>query len=152
MGHALLCDFGLSRILDGLASGHTSHVQGGTLRYLAPELLGGSGPNGEVHPTPKSDVFAFACTCIQVSGMRGYKPMISKVQCRPLQVLFDHQPYHWHTTDYLVMRAIERNEAPWKWGDSPLERILTSCCCKSDSDRPSMSRFMAILSARLPNY
>ncbi len=78
MGHALLCDFGLSRILDDLPSGHTTSVQGGTLRYLAPELLGGSGLNGEACPTAKSDVFAFACTCIQVSGVRGYKPMISK--------------------------------------------------------------------------
>ncbi len=69
MGHALLCDFGLSRILDGLPSGHTTSVQGGTLRYLAPELMGGMDPDEHVYPTIKSDVFAFACTCIQVGGI-----------------------------------------------------------------------------------
>ncbi len=63
MGHALLCDFGLSRILDGLPSGHTTSMQGGTPRYLAPELVD---PDDDVFPTTNSDVFAFACTCVQV--------------------------------------------------------------------------------------
>ncbi len=69
MGHGLLCDFGLSRILDGLPSGHTTSLQGGTARYLAPELMGGMDPDEDVNPTTKSDVFAFACTCVQVGGI-----------------------------------------------------------------------------------
>jgi len=69
MGYAMLSDFGLSWILDGLPSGHTTSVQGGTLRYLAPELMGGSDPDEHVYPTTKSDVFAFACTCVQVGRM-----------------------------------------------------------------------------------
>ena len=62
MGHALLCDFGLSRILDGLPSGFTTAQHVGTLRYVAPELLEGK-------PTTESDVYAFGCTCIRVSRM-----------------------------------------------------------------------------------
>ncbi len=70
MGHGLLCDFGLSRILDGLPTGHTTSVQpGGTLRYLAPELMDGMDSDEGVCPTTKSDVFAFACTCVQVGGI-----------------------------------------------------------------------------------
>ena len=69
MGHALLCDFGLSRVLDGLPSGHTTSPQGGTPRYLAPELLDGTDPNELVCPTTKSDVYAFACTCMPVGGI-----------------------------------------------------------------------------------
>lgn len=66
----MLSDFGLSWILDGLPSGHTSSAKpGGTLRYLAPELVGGSDPDEHVYPTTKSDVFAFACTCVQVGKM-----------------------------------------------------------------------------------
>ena len=69
MEHGLLCDFGLSRILDGLPSGHTTSTQGGTLRYLAPELMGEMDTDEHVYPTTKSDVFAFACTCVQVGGI-----------------------------------------------------------------------------------
>jgi len=77
-GHAALCDFGLSRLiaateeegvnappsqrLMGLPStGFTATSFGGTLRYLAPELM--SGDDG---PTIKTDVYAFACTCAEV--------------------------------------------------------------------------------------
>ncbi|KAF8326102.1 kinase-like domain-containing protein, partial [Cantharellus anzutake] len=65
-GRAQLCDFGLSRILDGLPTGQTTSDQGGTLRFLAPELLESS--EEDSHPTTKSDVYAFGCTCVQVSG------------------------------------------------------------------------------------
>ena len=67
MGRGLLCDFGLSRILDGLPSGHTTSEQAGTVRYLAPDLL------EEWKPTTESDVYAFAYTCIRVSSMAEYK-------------------------------------------------------------------------------
>ncbi|KAF8328934.1 kinase-like domain-containing protein [Cantharellus anzutake] len=56
-GRAQLCDFGLSRILDGLPTGQTTSDQGGTLRFLAPELLESS--EEDSHPTTKSDVYAF---------------------------------------------------------------------------------------------
>jgi len=131
MGHAMLSDFGLSWILDDLPSGHTTSVQGGTLRYLAPELMSGSDPDEHVYPTAKSDVYAFACTCVQV--------------------LFDRQPYHRWKTENKVVVAIERNEAPWKWGDKPLEQVLAPCTHQSSSDRPSMSEVVVRLRAHLPN-
>ena len=69
IGCAQLCDFGLSRILDDLPSGHTTSVQMGTARYQAPELLSGDNTQEKWRPTTESDIFAFACTCVWVSGL-----------------------------------------------------------------------------------
>jgi len=123
VGHAQLCDFGLSRILDSLPSGHTTSAQAGTLRYQAPELLDGCDTEEKWCPTTESDVFAFACTCVRI--------------------LFDREPYHWCRIDFHVMSAIQKNSAPWKWGDKPLERVLAACCHPSSSERPSMSEVVA---------
>jgi len=121
-------------ILDyhGLPSGYTTSLQGSTLRYLAPELMGGVDPDEHLYPTTKSDVFAFAYTCILI--------------------LFDHQPYHRWKTDNAVIMAIQRNEAPWKWGDTSLEQVLPStsrtiqrlrsinqsACVTSQRERPTI--------------
>ncbi|KAF8319234.1 kinase-like domain-containing protein, partial [Cantharellus anzutake] len=59
-GHAIICDFGLSQMLDNSASGFTSSVLGGTTRYLAPELT-----HGEAR-TAASDMYSFACVCMEV--------------------------------------------------------------------------------------
>jgi len=65
--------------------------------------------------------------------------------------LFPTDPFwlgaHGCKYDYAVIMAISRGEHPWNWGDTPLERILASCCCLSGSDRPSMSDVVAFLSA-----
>src|ERR1700677_868653 len=70
---------------------------------------------------------------------------------RFLQILFSHQPYHGCSTDFAVMMAIGRHEAPWKWSDKPYDQILASCCHPSSSDRPSMSDIVARLSAHIPH-
>ena len=79
--HAALCDFGLSRlhalldheVLAGFSSqgpvvpqstGFTATSFGGTLRYLAPELL----LLDDVRPTLETDIYAFGCTCAEVSA------------------------------------------------------------------------------------
>ncbi|KAF8326090.1 kinase-like domain-containing protein [Cantharellus anzutake] len=123
MGRAQLCDFGLSCILDELPTGLTTSVRGGTLRFLAPELLDAS---KDPHPTTNSDVYAFGCTSIQI--------------------LFDHPPYYWLKREIEIVKAIERNDTPWGWSDRPLEQLLASCCSASVA-RPSMSQIVAFWSA-----
>jgi len=59
-GDAALCDFGLSVMLDERPTGFTSSDFGGTLRYLAPELL------HVTNRTTATDVYALGCTCAQV--------------------------------------------------------------------------------------
>ncbi|KAF8316461.1 kinase-like domain-containing protein, partial [Cantharellus anzutake] len=62
-GHALICDFGLSRILDDNPTGLTSTVVGMTLRFSAPELLHSE------RKTVETDVYAYGCACIEVRAL-----------------------------------------------------------------------------------
>jgi serine/threonine protein kinase len=62
-GRASICDFGLSIILDGGPTGYTSSNFAGSLRFLAPELLD---ENEESTKTVQTDIYAYACTCIEV--------------------------------------------------------------------------------------
>ncbi|KAJ7301729.1 kinase-like domain-containing protein, partial [Mycena albidolilacea] len=60
---ACIADFGLSSVVDSMTlrfTHSTPRVQGGTVRYQAPELLGES-PNHF-----GSDVYAFACVCYEI--------------------------------------------------------------------------------------
>lgn len=65
-GHACLADFGLATMVDNGSIAFTKtqvpdSKSGGTLPYMAPELHGG----GKVND--KSDIYAFACVCYEVS-------------------------------------------------------------------------------------
>lgn len=63
-GDAMLCDFGLARILEDVPSGlTTTSAPGCTLRYAAPELVAG---DGSVHSLA-SDVWAWGCLLLVVS-------------------------------------------------------------------------------------
>ncbi len=150
IGCVQLCDFGLSRILDDLPSGHTTSFQTGTLRYQAPELLDGDNTQDKWRPTKEGDIFAFACASVRVSRMSD-ATVDTQVQAWFLQILFDKEPYHWCKNDSKVMMAILQGEAPGSWGDTLLEQILASCCRRSSSDRPSMSDVVAALPAHPPN-
>jgi serine/threonine protein kinase len=63
-GRGSICDFGLSIILDGGPTGYTTSNFGGSLRFLAPELL------DEGTRTVETDIYAYACTCIEVGSRR----------------------------------------------------------------------------------
>jgi serine/threonine protein kinase len=65
---ALLCDFGLARILldEGSSGMTTTTAHVGTERYLAPELV--SGEDLE-YPTTASDIYAVGCLGLEVSFM-----------------------------------------------------------------------------------
>ncbi|KAF8330160.1 uncharacterized protein EI90DRAFT_3016887 [Cantharellus anzutake] len=73
VGQAQLCSFGVSGILDGLLTGKTTSILGGCVQFTALELFW-----EKQHPTINSDVYAFGCTCVQVSGSA---QMISKNGC-----------------------------------------------------------------------
>ncbi|KAJ6589560.1 kinase-like domain-containing protein, partial [Mycena capillaripes] len=61
--HAQLADFGLAIVTDA-TFGTTSSTQGGSLRWMAPELYD---PQVESRKRTKaSDVYAFACLCIEI--------------------------------------------------------------------------------------
>lgn len=60
---AMLCDFGLARILEENPSGLTTRsAQIGTLRYVSPELM----MSNNARHTRESDVWAWACLLLEV--------------------------------------------------------------------------------------
>ncbi|KAG8936920.1 hypothetical protein FRC02_010010 [Tulasnella sp. 418] len=66
-GTASLCDFGLSKFIDDALhiTGFTTTTRGGgTMRFLAPELL------NDCPRSPKSDIWAFGCLVIQVLALQ----------------------------------------------------------------------------------
>ncbi|KDQ59255.1 hypothetical protein JAAARDRAFT_33978 [Jaapia argillacea MUCL 33604] len=71
-GHAVLSDFGLSRVvqdLGGSPSGNTTGSLAGSVRWAAPELLE-SGEDEDSLPrhTLATDIWAFACTAFELSS------------------------------------------------------------------------------------
>ncbi|KAF9508174.1 hypothetical protein BS47DRAFT_1303155, partial [Hydnum rufescens UP504] len=86
-GHAALCDFGLSTVLDNSPTGFTSSAFGGTLRFMAPELLS----EAEERRSIQSDVYAYACTYAEVCTHRAVA-IFSDPHSLPLFVDHDWRP------------------------------------------------------------
>ncbi|KAM6497357.1 Protein kinase-like domain containing protein, partial [Amanita muscaria] len=72
-----LCDFGLSRLLtDNTLWRTTATHAGGTLRWMAPELIDQEVPT----PTKGSDIYAFAMTCYEIlSGDVPFKSVLNDI-------------------------------------------------------------------------
>lgn len=67
---ACLADFGLARVSDLTVGTHTSNHHGST-RWMAPELHDPDAFGlGRFLRTPESDVYAFACVCMEVGQRR----------------------------------------------------------------------------------
>ena len=67
-GSALLTDFGLSLIMEATPYSNGSIHGGGAVHWRAPELIDPQEFGlDNARPTPKSDVFSFACTAVEVS-------------------------------------------------------------------------------------
>jgi serine/threonine protein kinase len=59
-GHALLCDFGLTKVLDSMVT--STEVRGaGSTRWMAPELF------MDAPKTFASDVYAYGMTIVEVT-------------------------------------------------------------------------------------
>ncbi|KAK1224864.1 hypothetical protein PQX77_012214 [Marasmius sp. AFHP31] len=74
---ACIADFGLSRITDskGLRITTSTTRPVGTARWLAPELLIGSGA-----PSKESDIYAFACVCCEIfTGLQPFPEYANEI-------------------------------------------------------------------------
>ena len=68
-GCVRLTDFGLSLLAEGTPYNYGSVHGGGAIRWSAPELFEPEEFGlDNARPTPRSDVYAFACVCIEVCG------------------------------------------------------------------------------------
>ncbi|KAK2464978.1 hypothetical protein APHAL10511_003054 [Amanita phalloides] len=87
-GCAVITDFGLSTVMEGITGRMGPSYFAGSIRWMAPELiLAFSGDSGSgILVTTCSDVFAFAAVC--------------------LEVVTGQLPYYQHSTDLAVLVAI----------------------------------------------
>ena len=68
-GRACLTDFGMSVVVEAAPQQSGSNQNGGHLCYLAPELIDPETFGMDnARPTRASDVYAFGCTAVEVSG------------------------------------------------------------------------------------
>ncbi|KDQ59044.1 hypothetical protein JAAARDRAFT_127476 [Jaapia argillacea MUCL 33604] len=132
-GHALVCDFGLTRRIEKMAS-MTATPSGrspiGHIRFTAPELF-----SLGCKPTRESDVFAFACLVIQIfTGQQPYRE------------LFDPQVLSFVMNGGIPNRPVDRatrqNGLTNAWWN-----LITCCTVYSPSQRPTMSEVVDILAS-----
>ena len=102
-GAVRLTDFGLSLISEGTAYNYGSHHGGGAIRWSAPELFDPEefGLDSS-RPTFSSDVYAFACVCIEVCAL---------LDCL---IRYIHQ-WSSFTLDYLLFRTSQTVRYPYEW-------------------------------------
>ncbi|KAF8835496.1 kinase-like protein, partial [Paxillus ammoniavirescens] len=117
-GRAYISDFGLSNLLARLEGPtfETSCIpRKRTLRWAAPELLGGE------NPSPRSDVYSFG-------GIM-------------LQILTGRVPYHYYNSEPQVIRAIFEGRTPQRPRGDPVTdhhwAFMRQCWAPVNTARPS---------------
>ncbi|KAH6904683.1 kinase-like domain-containing protein [Coprinopsis sp. MPI-PUGE-AT-0042] len=133
-GRAVLCDFGLSKVIEelGQPSGLTiSNPAAGPIRWQAPELM----QDDDAEMTLASDVWSFACTAFEIlSGV---------------------MPYSHRTKDALVLRDMAKRCKPSSQNEALLAQfptyvldVLDRCWSFSPCSRPTMSAVVEDLASQ----
>ncbi|THH17740.1 hypothetical protein EUX98_g9067 [Antrodiella citrinella] len=123
--HVKLSDFGLSQFADSTTASKGSHG-GGTLRWMAPELLIGDGQANYA-----SDVWAFGCVCLEVY-----------TRSRPFPSMNDAQVI------VQIMRGDKPPRKAMKTGEPIPEEIwhiIEGCWSSQVKSRPSMAELVMSL-------
>ncbi|KAJ7933025.1 kinase-like domain-containing protein, partial [Mycena leptocephala] len=123
--HAQIADFGLATVTDA-TGGATSTTQRGSLRWMAPELLD---HELEFKRTKASDVYAFACLCIEIYMGEQPFPSIQPDVAVVFQVRDEMRPRR-PSSSGLPDGARVMSDRLWA--------ILEACWAHKPSDRPDM--------------
>ncbi|KAF8198255.1 kinase-like domain-containing protein [Mycena galopus ATCC 62051] len=132
--HAQLADFGLAIVTDATL-GTTTTTNGGSVRWMAPELFD---YQLEFKRTEASDVYAFACLCIEIySG--------------------EHPFWHIPQEMAVVIRVLDEERPPRPSSSGPpdgtramsdrLWAIVEACWAHQPSDRPEMNEILGLIMA-----
>ncbi|KAJ7702101.1 kinase-like domain-containing protein [Mycena metata] len=132
--HAQIADFGLATVTDA-TRGATSTTQRGSLRWMAPELLD---HELQFKRTKASDVYAFACLCIEIYTGEQPFPSIQPDVAVIFQVRGQKRPLRPSGSGLLGgARAI--SDGLWA--------IIEACWAHKPSDRPDMATVLGLIMA-----
>ena len=128
-GHARLADFGLLTIISDPANllSSSSYIQGGTIRWMGPELIAPQDPElKNSRPTKSSDCYSL--------GMVVYETIGGNI------------PFHKHT-DPMVFVKVLRGERPSRGArfTESLWRMLKQCWASQPNNRPSVEDVLRCL-------
>jgi serine/threonine protein kinase len=123
-GEAIICDFGMSKVIAEVTEINASLTlaEGGSARWLAPELIEGKAPSKE------SDVYSFAMSILElVTGKYPYE------ECkRDAQVI----------RNIIVLSSLPtrpKSVAASAWLSDDLWNLMQQCWRRDTSTRPWMS-------------
>lgn len=120
--HPRLADFGLTVFADATRQFTTD--QGGTLRWMAPELLR---PSGNFKRTFSSDIYAYGCVCVELySGRVPFPDITHEVRIIEMVLSGDLPPRPASMTD-------------------PLWQLVCVCCENGADMRPGASEIVEML-------
>ncbi|PBK69870.1 kinase-like protein [Armillaria solidipes] len=120
--HPRLADFGLTVFADATRQFTTD--QGGTLRWMAPELLR---PSGNFKRTFSSDIYAYGCVCVELySGRVPFPDITHEVRIIEMVLSGDIPPRPASMTD-------------------PLWQLVCVCCENGADMRPGASEIVEML-------
>ncbi|KAJ7266661.1 kinase-like domain-containing protein [Mycena rebaudengoi] len=130
--HVQLADFGLAVVTDATI-GTTSTTQHGSSRWMAPELLN---PELEFKRTRASDVYAFACLCVEIyTGKQPFWNVIRDITV-VFQILEQKRPPR---PSSLGPPDGTRSMSDQLWA------IVEACWAHKPSDRPDMHKVSELL-------
>jgi len=132
--HARVADFGLSIFAEVTKTFHPSTARHGSSRWMAPELINPAGFNlPKAKKTPATDVFAFACLCVELyTGDVPFSSIEDGIQ---------------------VMYQIAQGQRPIQPTDMPDElwKVVVRCWAHVPSERPTMFQVVEILDT-IPSF
>ncbi|KAJ7266628.1 kinase-like domain-containing protein [Mycena rebaudengoi] len=150
--HVQLADFGLAVVTDATIGTTSTKQRAGSSRWMAPELL-----NHEVEfkPTRASDVYAFACLCVEASLPDC--PRILQLTL-PEQIYMGEHPFWNIVHDMPAVLQILNGKRPLRPSSSDppdgtramsdqLWATVEACWVHEPSDRPDMHKVSEIIIA-----
>lgn len=134
-GCAIISDFGLSKVMEGITDKRVGSSFAGSMRWMAPELIFALVEDeGEIPPlSTSSDVYAFGAVC--------------------LEVVTEELPFPHRTNDEAVLIDIMRGVRPSRGkirgvsvkDEEELWRMLERCWDDGRTCRPSMRDLLVFL-------
>ncbi|KAF9532397.1 kinase-like domain-containing protein [Crepidotus variabilis] len=131
-GHACICDFGMSKVIEEVTerSASLTLTEGGSARWLAPELIEGKAPSKE------ADVYSFAMAILELmTGKHPYADCKRDAQVIHSIVVLKKTPARPQLQGAAALDCLSDE----LWG------LMLRCWCKEAAARPQMTEVSSSL-------